>query len=159
MSRSICMATIPFEGLKLNNGIGTYYSDMARFLTKNGWEVAVLVYDVGDISIFADHYYETDHIPLYNAVDLCKESGEHVYEELMRANHPILARSHVFHDALQVLMNRYGYTFDLIEFSDWSGAAFVPVNMKKNLGLYPNSKIIVKMHGPSQWHDDGCGQE
>jgi len=159
MSKSICMATIPFEGLKMNNGIGTYYSDMARFLSKNGWEVTVLVYDEGDITNFAEEYYDTNRIPVYNAVALCKESGAHVYEELMRANHPIQARSHVFHEALQVLMNRYGCSFDLIEFSEWGGAAFVPLNMKRNLGLYPNSRIVVKLHGSSRWHDDGCKQE
>jgi glycosyltransferase involved in cell wall biosynthesis len=160
MGKSICLATVDFEGLVTVGGIGSYYHELAKLLSQNGWDVVVLFhpYEGGDISKFAEKYYETYNIPIYNANELCEESAETLHE-IWRDAHWCQARSHIFHEALQVLMKKYGYAFDLIEFPEWGGAGFIPLQMNKNFKNYKDSKIIVKLHGSWKWHTEGCGQE
>ena len=157
--KSICLPTIDFEGLMVG-GIGTYYNNLAKLLSQNGWQVVVLFhsYDDKDISKFAGKYYETYNIPIYNANELCNES-EKSLPEIWRDANWFQARSHIFHEALQVLMKKYGYNFDLIEFPEWGGAGFIPVQMNKNFGSYRTSKIIVKLHGSSEWCNEANVQE
>jgi glycosyltransferase involved in cell wall biosynthesis/GT2 family glycosyltransferase len=160
MGKSICLVTVEFDGLTVNGGIGSYYNEVAKLLSRSGWSVVVLFYsgEGVDIGQFAERYYASYGIPIFDAGELCGESGEDL-QEIGRDCIWSHARSHVFHEALQVLIEKYGYEFDLIEFSDCYATAFVPVSMKKNLGCYENSRLIVKLHSPSQWHFDGLSQE
>jgi len=98
-------------------------------------------------------------IPVYDAYALSAGSGGEYLAELARDYKPYMMRSHVLHEALQVLANKHGHRFDLIEFSDRGGGAYIPVNMEKNFGCYGNSRLIVKLHSPSQWQDEAEGKE
>ena len=124
-----------------------------------GWNVIILYYSHNDkIDDFAKKYYKKYDIPIYDAIELCKESDNEKLDEINKDSNIHLARSHIFHEALQVLMNKYGQKFDLIEFPDWQADAFVPVNMKKNFNCYEQTKITVKLHSPSEWACNGMGR-
>ena len=160
MKKSICLATVDFLGLILVGGIGTYYHELAQLLSQNGWEVVVLFHTASgnEFNRFAEKYYETYKIPIYNANDLCEELGESLLE-IWRDTNFYQARSHIFDEAIHVLMKKYGYKFDFIEFPDWGGAGFIPVKMNNCFKHYKNLRTIVKLHGSSLWSLEGCGQE
>ena len=159
MKKSICLATREFEGLDIG-GVGTYYNELAKLLSRNGWDVVVLFYsyDGRDISKFAERYYETYNIPVYNANELCEESEETPHE-IWRDAHWSQKESHIYHESIQILMKKYGFNFDLIEFSEWCAGASIPLRMRKNFKIYENSKIIVKLHSPTSWVHEGWEQE
>lgn len=161
MGKSICLVTVELEGLDVNGGIGSYYDQTAKLLSKNGWDVVVLYFSLSGTSVgdFAKSYYRDYGIRIFDAGQLCKEQFAEHFQDMWKNCEPSMARSHVFHEALNILMSKYGFSFDLIEFPDWTGPGFVAVNMKKNLKEYSQSQIIVKLHGPSQWTSDACGQE
>lgn len=150
MGKSICLATAELEGLTRNAGIGTYYHELAKLLKQDGWDVVILFhpYDHRDISKFCEEYHNTYRIPIYDPRKLCKR--EYV-SEIWRDANWYQARSHIFHEAIQVLIRKYGYKFDLIEFPEWGGIGFIPILMNKNFGSYRGSKIIVKLHSPEIW--------
>ena len=159
MVKSICLVTHDFAGLIVNGGIGSYYNEIAKLLHDNGWNVIILYYSFnGKIDDFAKKYYNKYGIPIFDAIELCKESDHEKLDEIYMNTYIFFACSHIYHEALQVLMNKYGQKFDLIEFPDWQADAFVPVNMKKNFNLYEQTKIIVKLHSPSEWAFNGMGK-
>ncbi|MGH9921274.1 MAG: glycosyltransferase [Nitrososphaerales archaeon] len=150
MGKSICLATAELDGLTRNAGIGTYYHELAKLLKQNGWDVVILFhpYDGRDISKFCEAYHDTYGIPIYDANKLCER--EYV-SEILRDSNWYQARSHIVHEAIQVLFRKYGYKFDLIEFPEWGGMGFIPILMNKNFKSYSGSKIIVKLHSPEIW--------
>ena len=105
MSKSICLATIDFEGLVEVGGIGSYYAELARLLSRSGWNVTVLFHSTDDKSVgkFAERYYRDHNIPIYSANDLAEESGEDP-KQIWRDASWHQARSHVFHEALRTLV-------------------------------------------------------
>src|SRR5271157_6353771 len=159
MVKSICLVTHDLEGLIVNGGIGSYYNEIAKLLHNNGWNVIILYYShYGKIDYFARKYYKKYGIPIYDAIELCKESDNEKLDNIYKNSNIYLARSHIYHEALQVLINKYGQKFDLIEFPEWQAGSFVPVNMKKNFNFYEQTEIIVKLHSPSEWACNGMGK-
>ncbi len=163
MGQSICLATVELEGLDINGGVGSYYHELAKLLSKNGWDVVVLFhsYDGRDIRDFSKKYRDEHGVIIHDVHELCKKSKNRISTGSFNlwSGPWYQARSHMFHEALQVLMADYGHSFDMIEFSEWGGIGFVPISMKKNLGYYGNSRMVVKLHSPSQWINDGFGKE
>lgn len=176
MKKSICIAANEFEGLDFNGGMGTYFRELSILLSKNGWEVTVLYQSFLHDSVinfsedtkfkeFAHSFFNKYNITIYNARNLCgkKEKGNETLENInnIRTSDPDnagisqyhLACSHIFHEALQTLIDS-GIKFSLIEFPDFCGPGIIPIRMKKNFNKYSESKIIVKLHGPTMWIKD-----
>jgi glycosyltransferase involved in cell wall biosynthesis len=157
VAKSICIATIDFEPLVVVGGIGTCYNALAKLLSRNGWDVTVLFHSSADISRFAEEYQHTYGINFYNANALVEEAGRDLFE-FTRDSHWAQGRSHIFHEALNLLTSNYKHHFNLVEFPEWGGAAFIPIQMKKNLGLL-DARMIVRLQGPTEWVDEGLGKE
>ena len=145
MPRSICLATIGLQDTAEGRGIDSYCVETARLLSRKKWNVTVLT----DRTLAAE-YYERNGIPIHYTNHLVEpsERAEITSEYSMSLSQ---MRSRLFHAALLTLMNESKRQFDLIEFSDRGGAGFIPIQMKKSSRAYENSRIIVKVHGPSQW--------
>lgn len=157
MRRSICLATVDFAGPVKVGGIGSYFNEMAKLLSKNGWDVTVLFHGY-ELGKFADEYYEKYHVPIYHVNELIRTYEQ---SEMMRENFQswLQARSQIFHAALQILMIKHDRKFNLIEFSDWGASGFIPAQMKKSSRAYANTNLIVKLHSPSAWGIEGNGRE
>ena len=112
-NKEICLATVDFSGLIPVGGIGTYYDELARLLSRNGWNVIVLFHQPtgGSIDRFSRRYFDETGVRIYDANELCKRGGIDV-EDISDSANPHQARSHVFHEALQELA-REGHQFDL----------------------------------------------
>jgi glycosyltransferase involved in cell wall biosynthesis len=159
---TICLATSQFEGIDHGGGIGTYYRELSLLLAKNGWNVTVLYLSQHggdpiekDINAFSNYFFNTWDIRIYDARVLCKSVQEE--NEIEQVNDTIaesdrfLAQSHILHEAIQVLQQRYDMQFDIIEFHEWEGIGAIPARMKKIFGDYKNTRLMVKLHSPDAW--------
>ena len=165
--KRICLVTNEFAGIDINGGVGTYYRELSILLSKSGWDVVVLYQswnsvDVSsglsiekDIENFSRLFYEEHGIKIFDAVKLFREiDDKNLILECIRnikGNNYYLPRSHIFHEALQILLNKYKIDFSLIEFSEWGGGGFIPIRMGKNFKDYAKSRLIVKLHSPDLW--------
>ena len=150
--KSICFATPDFEPLTRGTGIGTHYSALTKLLSKNGWDVTVLLCPekLGDHNMVVDNNRKEPGAQIYDAITLGDVNGDLDYS-MADLQGFALKRSQVMHRALQVLMIRRGRKFDLIEFPEGGGTGFIPVQMKRNCKVYHASRIIVKLHGSWAW--------
>lgn len=150
MTQSICFV-LDFEGdLHLDSGLDLYYQELIHLLVNHGWDVSVVYFP----STEKNHklfplYLNTDiknTVHLYEAERLCGESKNYVKD--MVNYHEISWKSHIVHEALQVLLTTYGIKFDIIEFLDSHALACIPLRMDKSFRAYNESKIIVKLAKP-----------
>ena len=150
MSKSILLVTEDLDGVVMNSGVGTYTREMSYLLNDRGYNVSILV--VRDIKRDKiDEYYTSRGIHVYFVGDLYTDVNN-VYQPA----HWILNRSHKTYNAIKQLLND-GATFDIIEFPEFTGAAFVSLRMKRFKGEFQNTTLLVKMHGYLLWHYDGMG--
>lgn len=144
--KSILFVTEDIDGNTINSGIGTYVREIAYLLNDEGFDVSILVEREVTRSRI-DEYYISRGIHVYFVNDLCKTIEYDVA-------HWILKRSHRVYDAITQL-NKH---FDIIEFPDFTGSAFIPIRMKKYAGKFGSTNLLVKMHGYLLWHYDGMGE-
>jgi len=154
--KSICLVAGDFEETAKGRGIGSYCSETARLLSRQKWKVTVLI-DGDDSRKLAEEYYE-HHTPICYT-DHLVEPSERAEITSAYSMGSFQTRSRLFHAALLALMNESKLRFDLIEFSDWGGTGFIPTQMKMSSRAYENSRIIVKLHGPSEWRVERDGIE
>jgi glycosyltransferase involved in cell wall biosynthesis len=148
--KSICIATPDFEPLTQVGGIGTHYSALTQLLSKNGWDVTVLLCPQELTNrIIHEKRKREPGLRIYDATALGDVRGE--LRSIMDLQYFAIKRSQVMHNALQALTKERGREFDLIEFPDGGGTGFIPVQMKRNYRAYQTSRIIVKLHGSWTW--------
>lgn len=150
--KSICIATPDFEPLTRGTGIGTHYSALTKLLSKNGWDVTVLLCPekLGDRNRILDENRKEPGPQIYDATTLGDVNGD-LGNSIADLQRFALKRSQVMHHALQALIKKRGREFDLIEFPDGGGTGFIPVQMRRNYRAYQASRIIVKLHGSWAW--------
>lgn len=144
---SILLVTEDIDGNTINSGVGTYVREIAYLLNDEGFDVSILV--ERDVTRkYINEYYTSRGIKVYFVGDLYTDSKK----EFAPA-HWILRRSHLVYNAI----TNIGKHFDIIEFPDFTGSAFVPIRMKKYCGKFQTTILLVKMHGYLLWHCDGMG--
>jgi O-antigen biosynthesis protein len=157
--KSICLATNDFKGFVQVGGIGSYFDQLAKLLKKNGWAVSVLVHrPQPNFAMIAEQYYAENAIRIYDAEKLYMETGKSL-DDIKKSSFTAQITSHIIHEALQVLKNKYHQEFDLIEFPEWRGPGFIAIRENLNSGTYSNSQLIVKLHSPTEWHRQSSRQE
>lgn len=145
--KSVLLVTEDIDGNTINSGIGTYVREISYLLKGEGFDVSILV--ERDITRkYIDEYYTSRGIPVYFVGDLYKD-----VEKNYASAHWILRRSHIIYNAI----TNIGRHFDIIEFPDFTGSAFVPIRIKKYCGAFKTTTLLVKMHGYLSWHIDGMG--
>ena len=149
--KSICIATPEFEPLTSVGGIGTHYSALTKLLSKNGWDVTVLLCPQGltNLNRIIEENRKESGLQIYDATALADVNGD--LKSIFDLQYFSLKRSQVMHRALQALTNERGREFNLIEFPDGGGTGFIPVQMRRNYRAYQASRIIVKLHGSWAW--------
>lgn len=145
--KSILLVTEDIDGNTINSGVGTYVREIAYLLNDEGFDVSILV--ERDITRkYIDEYYTRRGIKVYFVGDLYTDSKKE-----FDSAHWILRRSHLVYNAIV----NTGKHFDIIEFPDFTGSAFIPIRMKKYCGSFKTTTLLVKMHGYLLWHCDGMG--
>src|SRR5208282_4697733 len=130
---------------------GTHYSALTKLLSKNGWDVTVLLcpQELSDLNKIVDENRKEPEPRIYDATALGDVNGD--LKSVLDLQYFSLKRSQVMHRALQALTKERGREFDLIEFPELGGSGFIPVQMKRNYRAYQASRIIVKLHGSWTW--------
>ncbi len=154
---SICFAANDLAYLVRNGGVGTYFWLTTRLLGSRGWKVHILYCepDIEDpravvmvrqrlreagvsFSTLEDHpgpeYLKTDTHPPHLGMRI-SERVRHALEELHAEHH-----------------------FDLIEFADWRGAGFRTIQARRVGTAFQDVRLMVKMHGSSEWGRQGNHQ-
>jgi glycosyltransferase involved in cell wall biosynthesis len=133
--KRILLVTSDFDGITIGNGTGTYYKELYNLLSNdNNTSVDVLIcrYKSDCKQVINEFYYFDD----FNLSDkYTTESWE-------------LLNSHRVHDIIQLINKPY----DIIEFHDYLGYAFIPIKMKRYLDLYKDTNLVIKLHGSTIWH-------
>jgi O-antigen biosynthesis protein len=145
--KTICLVIGDLGGPGSSNSIRTYYVQIARLLSRNGWKVIVL-----SDNVVGENDFKENGIGVYNAQDLYRESAKSL-DDVWRDSNWHQARSHIFDEALQVLMNKYRCKFDLVEFPDKGACGFIPIRAKYSR-TGDDTRFIVRLHSPGQWHRD-----
>jgi O-antigen biosynthesis protein len=147
--KTICLINDNFSDLDNRKNIGIYYDQIAKLLSRNGWSVVILPFtldgeNAGDLS---ETYFKENGIRVYEAIKLYQENTESS-EDIWKDNW-YLARSHIIDKALQILITKHAYKFDLIEFPEKKASGFIPIRAKYSR-IFDSTRIVVKLHGPSQ---------
>jgi glycosyltransferase involved in cell wall biosynthesis len=157
MNKCICIATTK-TGEQITEGdLPPDYHRTAKLLSKNGWDVVVLIGGTENIERVAEKYKNIYGISVFSVHKLCKESDTSSLGFLDNADCRnseslrLQMNSILFHEALQILINKNNYRFDVIEFSDQQGIGFIPIRMNKNLKSYKRSTIVLKLQRPRIW--------
>lgn len=149
---SICLVAQELDYVVRSGGIGTYNWLLAHLLAEAGWRVHVLYCGPVD-----------DPAALSAAPGRLARAGigfSHL-EALPRPGHPPAGlyrepphavRSDWVLHALERLDREQ--RFDLIEFADWQALGFRPIQAKLAGLCFRQARMVVKLHGPSQWSRD-----
>lgn len=147
---SICLATPEFLGLTRNGGIGVSYSLLAHLLADHGWQVHVLYCgENGDPETLQSvrHRLSAAGIGFTCLAEYPVPPSLQV-PSLFPAGASI-DRSDRLSRALMELHCRQ--RFDLIQFVDWLGLGFRPMQAKRMQLALGDVGTIVKLHGMQQW--------
>ncbi|GEM_PF-5566137 len=157
MNKCICIATTK-KGEQITEGdLPPDCHRTAKLLSKNGWDIVVLIGGTENIELVAEKYKNIYGISVFSVHKLCKDSNTSSLGFLDNADCQnseslkLQMNSILFHEALQILINKNNYRFDVIEFSDQQGIGFIPIRMNKNLKSYKGSTIVVKLQSPRIW--------
>src|SRR5208283_1555008 len=76
--KSICIATPEFEPLTRVGGIGTHYAALTKLLSKNGWEVTVLLcpQELTNLNRIIDENRKEPGPRIYHATALADVNGD-----------------------------------------------------------------------------------
>jgi|GEM_PF-610591 len=140
--KSVCIVTSDFVGIVKNGGIGTAYTELAKLLAKNGWNVTVLYANPSiDNSIWKwIDYYAIQNINIIPLALFIRNTS-------FKINAPFRALSYEVYQWLKFYQN----CFDIIHFHEWLGLAYYTTNAKIQNLAFQNNVIIVGIHGPRLW--------
>jgi glycosyltransferase involved in cell wall biosynthesis len=153
---SICIVANDFDYVMRNGGIGTYNWLLAHLLAEHDWRVHVLycgtIRERAEMLAVAGRLTENgigwsyleDFIPppvsrVPGVTDILNtelsEKVRYALEELHDEHH-----------------------FDLIEFGEWGGLGFRPIQAKRTGLAFQDVRMAVKLHSSSQWMREGNHQ-
>lgn len=150
---SICLVPSDLNYLYRNGGIGSYFWHMAHLLASRKWRVHILYAGpVEDRQALADmprrlgragiHFTHCEDLKPPRAHEVSPYAPAWYAQLSDRVRHALEDLHRIHH-------------FDLIEFGDLNCYGFRSVQAKRTAGAFPGSRIIVKLHGTSQWLRDG----
>jgi O-antigen biosynthesis protein len=153
---SICFAANDLAYLVRNGGVGTYFWGAAHLLAADGWRVHVLfcgavedrqaVLGVRErLSAAGIGFSLLGDLPPPPHADLEQHGGNWATRRSDHVRHA-LAALHAEH------------RFDLIEFAEWQGMGFRPVQARRTGVGLTDVRLMVKLHGSSQWGREGNHQ-
>jgi len=140
--KSVCIVTSDFVGIVKNGGIGTAYTELAKLLAKNGWNVTVLFAGLHvDNTIWKwIDYYSNQNI---NIIPL----SLFIQNTSFKLGGIFRALSYEIYQWLKQYQNNFG----IIHFHEWHGLAYYSVNAKKQNLAFQQNVIIVGVHSPHLW--------
>jgi len=140
--KSVCIVTSEFVGLTKNGGIGTAYTELAKILAKNNWNVTVL---------YVNHLIDN---AIWKWIDYYSEKNINIIPLALFIQHTSFKGNSKFralsYEIYQWLKN-YQNDFAIIHFHEWQGLAYYSVNAKMQNLAFRNNVIIVGVHGPRLW--------
>jgi O-antigen biosynthesis protein len=147
--RSLCIVTTELPHLLKNGGIGSCNWHLAALLARRGWRIHVLY--CGQVSAAADKKKAArEMLKLGCSVSYLDDC------EISKAARTPTCEPSWFLDcsdrvcnALQTLHR--AYHFSLIEFADYQGIGFRPIQAKRTGLAFDDVCLIVKLHSSSQW--------
>lgn len=152
-ARSICLVPSDLNYLYRNGGIGTYFWSMAHLLAGHGWRVHILYCGPVD-----------DPQALVEVPRRLAEAGIH-FSHMEQFSPPPAHRVAPYSPAWYAqLSDRVRYAleeldgvhhFDLIEFGDLNCYGFRTVQARRAGTAFANARLLVKLHGTSQWLREG----
>lgn len=144
MSQSVCIVSPCVYGPLTNGGIGTYVLHTAKTLTREfGCSVTILLTYTGTPPQAKHHwrdFYDALGIDLYFVEDLPVARG---------CDDWMVSRSH----AVDWFLRQQHY--DLVNFQDWQGNGFIPIQRKRTGQGYERTVLTLTMHSSSEWIDQG----
>lgn len=141
-NKSVCIVTSDFVGIVKNGGIGSAYTELARLLAQNDWQVTVLYvgYHV-DNSIYKwIERYRKDNIQIIPLSILLNNSSFKISPLLRSLSFEIYR-----------WLKNHQECFDVIHFHDWQGLGFYSTLAKEQGLAFKNCKIIIGIHSPHLW--------
>jgi glycosyltransferase involved in cell wall biosynthesis len=147
--RSICIVTTELPYLYKNGGIGSCNWHLADLLGKQGWRVHVLY--CAEVADARDLKEATRRLAQVGCSLSHLNAGELPRETRVRSCHAawFLDQSEKVRHALEALHR--AYHFSLVEFADYQGMGFRPIQAKRTGLAFDDVCMIVKLHSSSQW--------
>jgi glycosyltransferase involved in cell wall biosynthesis len=150
---SICLVPSDLNYLYRNGGIGSYFWQMAHLLAERKWRVHILYGGpVDDRQALAEmpKRLGSQGIQFSHLDDIQPPAAHQVspfrpawYAQISdRVRHALEGLHRVHH-------------FDLIEFGDLNCYGFRSVQAKRTGGAFRGARLMVKLHGTSQWLREG----
>ncbi|MBY0526020.1 MAG: glycosyltransferase [Gemmataceae bacterium] len=145
---SICIVATELAYLSAIAGIGTAHWSLAHCLARHGWRVHILcTFDPESDAVYHETAKRLDAagIQLTLLRDLCQRQPLFYIpcaDELIEVGERVLI-------GLRKLHAQHG--FDIIEFSEWAGMGFRPVQAKQSGLAFDHALTLVKLHGSHQW--------
>ena len=147
--RSLCIVTSELPYLHKNGGIGSCNWHLAGLLGRQGWRVHVLY--CGEVAGKADQNEAARRLGQMGCSLSFLGACEMPREAHVKSCHPgwFLDRSDNVRHALAALHR--AHHFSLIEFADYQGMGFRPIQAKRTGLAFDDVCMIVKLHSSSQW--------
>ena len=147
--RSLCIVTAELPHLYKNGGIGSCNWHLASLLARRGWRIHILY--CGQVNDPADKKSASSNLGQLGCsisyLDDCELSNE--MQTAACEPSAFLDRSDQVCNALQTLHR--AHHFSLIEFADYQGIGFRPIQAKRTGLAFDDVCMIVKLHSSSQW--------
>jgi glycosyltransferase involved in cell wall biosynthesis/GT2 family glycosyltransferase len=139
----ICLVSFEFIGATSSGGIGTAMSALAEILCRHGYELSVLF-----CPFFGPDFLPDSFLSHWAAR---KVKIEYLPRRVEGREYP------QHEDFSWRLMNKLSEMgeFSIIHFHDSGGYGAMPLLCREAGLLFSNTKIVVTLHGPSQWHKFG----
>src|SRR6266851_1575162 len=153
---SICLVANDLYSLNRCAGIGSYFWRLAHLLARAGWRTHLLYCAKADdrealrgvnsrLAESGIRFLNLDECDCPNDPPLLKPLDEPWF----------LVRSERVRRVLEGLHRVHCY--DLIEFADWQATGFRSVQARRAGSAFTDARLIVKMHGPSDWRREQNG--
>jgi glycosyltransferase involved in cell wall biosynthesis len=149
-TRRICFATPELLGLTRNGGIGASYALLADLLAAHGWDVHV-VYCGTEGSADAVRAVRQELAQQGIGLSTVEEGPTSADFRVLGVfpNPCGVGRSEEVLAALRHLCERD--RFDLLQFADWPGLGFRPIQAQRNGLAFADLTTVVKLHGMQPW--------
>ncbi|MBL0381741.1 MAG: glycosyltransferase [Desulfofustis sp. PB-SRB1] len=117
-------------------GIGTYIEQVSRSMVDRGHQVFLIT----DCFTDDNRHHLPDGIELVNLA----ATRPHRHGSFVSGNHEY---SYRVYDTLTALTRKIA--LDVIEFAEFGVEGFISIRAKRLLGMFANTKLVVKLHTPS----------
>jgi len=151
---SVCFVNSDFPPIVHNGGIGTHYRLLSEALAAEGWRVHVLFCGLGDdpearrdapesLAERSIGFTALEDLPTPESLAAPNHGGDPHWTEM----------SQRLVDALEALDAEH--RFDLVEFQDWGGLGFRPVQAKRLGAALREVPMAVKLLSSTRWQRQG----